>query len=102
MSGNPASTRPHPDQGWDASMLTAASGTSLGPENDAKQMKAEGGDGGRQTPPTWESATPKATSVLSLHAVLKPGPAASVQTRHALDQWVRRYGPISRDRRGWG
>ena len=50
-------------------MRMAASGTSLGPENDAKQMKAEGSDGGRQTPPTWESATLKATSVLSLHAV---------------------------------
>ena len=35
MSGTPASARPHPDQGWDASMRMAASGTSLGPENDA-------------------------------------------------------------------
>lgn len=50
-------------------MLVAAFATSLGPENDAKQMKAEGSDGGRQIPPTWDSATPKATSVLSLHAV---------------------------------
>ena len=55
-------------------MLVAAFATSLGPENDAKQMKAEGSDGGRQIPPKWDSATPKATSVLSLHAVSEASP----------------------------
>lgn len=50
-------------------MLVATFATSLGPENDAKQMKAEGSDGGRQIPPTWDPATLKATSMLSLHVV---------------------------------